>query len=198
MKIERIIFGVIAVLCMGIYAYAESCSSAGSTEVKYSASGCSYTTQTRTCCSDKTWSDWDKACAVQAKCTEDELEDYSRTLRWTYDGGVAGDKTCQKKCVNGDWVYTIIDLTCSTGTSTNYTTDSSDSEDYGCILYTYVADSFYVAGLPSGASTASVSEGDECNDVGDVVYVRVVSGSQVFYQKHTCMRTDDTFESDPC
>ena len=201
MKIERIIFGVIVALSIGVYAYAESCSSVGSTQDKYVANDpdeCSYRMYTRTCCSNKTWSDWDKACQVQSNCTEGEVDEYSVTLRWANDGGVAGDKTCQKKCVNGDWVRTIIDLTCSTGTSTDYSSDSPDSENYGCILYTYVADTSYVANLPSGASTGSVSEGEECNDVGDVVYARVISGSYVWYQKHTCQRTDDTFIGYTC
>ena len=68
MKIERIIFGVIIALSMGVYAYAESCSSAGSKQYKYTASGCSYTTSTRTCCSNGTWSDWDKECCTGAGC----------------------------------------------------------------------------------------------------------------------------------
>ena len=68
MKIERIIFGVIVALSIGVYAYAESCSSVGSTQYKYTASGCSYSTSTRTCCSNKTWSDWDKECCSGAGC----------------------------------------------------------------------------------------------------------------------------------
>ena len=68
MKIERIIFGVIIALSMGVYAYAESCSSAGSKQYKYTASGCSYSTSTRTCCSNGTWSDWDKECCTGAGC----------------------------------------------------------------------------------------------------------------------------------
>ncbi len=43
--------------------YAESCSSAGAVEYKYTASGCSYTTQTRTCCAATgAWSDWGGTC----------------------------------------------------------------------------------------------------------------------------------------
>ena len=72
MKIERIIFGVIIALSMGVYAYAESCSSVGSTQYKYTASGCSYSTSTRTCCSNKTWSDWDSSCPTTPTCGANE------------------------------------------------------------------------------------------------------------------------------
>lgn len=42
---------------------AESCSTAGQTQNKYTASGCSYTTQTRTCCATTgAWSDWGASC----------------------------------------------------------------------------------------------------------------------------------------
>ena len=43
-------------------AYAESCSKGGTTQNKYTASGCSYTTQTRTCCANYQWSEWGKDC----------------------------------------------------------------------------------------------------------------------------------------
>lgn len=45
-----------------ISAYAESCSTVGQVKYKYTASGCSYTTQTRICCSNGSWSDWGGSC----------------------------------------------------------------------------------------------------------------------------------------
>ena len=53
--------------------YAESCSSSGATETKYTASGCSYTTQTRTCCSNGYWSDWGGSCTY---CAGNATYDY--------------------------------------------------------------------------------------------------------------------------
>ena len=46
----------------------------GDTQNKYTASGCSYTTQTRTCCSNGTWSNWDeecKGCEEKSPCSSD-------------------------------------------------------------------------------------------------------------------------------
>ena len=115
MKIERIIFGVIIALSMGVYAYAESCSSVGSTQYKYTPSGCSYTTQTRTCCSNKTWSDWDKECPTTPTCGANECWNGSscaakgETLR-NCSGNVAnttdGKQTRTATCTSGSgWSY---------------------------------------------------------------------------------------------
>ena len=46
----------------------------GNTEDQYTASGCSYSTSTRTCCSDGTWSNWNEECKVceeKKPCTSD-------------------------------------------------------------------------------------------------------------------------------
>ena len=40
----------------------------GQKENKYTASGCSYSTSTRTCCSDGTWSPWDASCPTTKTC----------------------------------------------------------------------------------------------------------------------------------
>ena len=83
MKIERIIFGVIIALSMGVYAYAESCSSKGQVQYKYTASGCSYTTQSRTCCSNGSWSDWGADCPPD--CNSNEIYDSSKKQCCTID-----------------------------------------------------------------------------------------------------------------
>ena len=78
------------VLTGALSANAESCSSVGQTQNKYTASGCSYTTQTRTCCSNKQWSAWGAACPA-AECTDGELKD-------------CGSGECGiKKCSGGFW-----------------------------------------------------------------------------------------------
>ena len=46
----------------------ESCGASGTKEYKYTASGCSYSTSTRTCCSDGTWSPWDASCPTTKTC----------------------------------------------------------------------------------------------------------------------------------
>ena len=82
-----LVFCLFACVSLG---YAESCSSKGQVQYKYTASGCSYTTQSRTCCSNGSWSAWDKPCPV-AECKNGE----------TKQCGSAG---CgQKTCENGRW-----------------------------------------------------------------------------------------------
>ena len=47
-----------------------SCGLSGRKEYKYTASGCSYTTSTRTCCYNGEWSAWDGVCpAAPKQCT---------------------------------------------------------------------------------------------------------------------------------
>ncbi len=115
MKIERIIFGVMLTLSMYIYAYAESCSSVGSTEVKYSASGCSYSTSKRTCCSNKTWSDWDKACPTTPTCGANEC--------WNGSSCAAKEETsrnCSGNVANTTGGTQRRTATCTSGTGWSY------------------------------------------------------------------------------
>ena len=54
------------ILAGALLARAESCSTAGQVQYKYTAGqpdDCSYTTQTRTCCSNKQWSAWGGKCS---------------------------------------------------------------------------------------------------------------------------------------
>ena len=64
---------------LSAFIYAESCS-VGATDKKYTPQGsCDYKTETRTCCEDGTWSDWDKECPSN-KCGTGECYD-SKTMR---------------------------------------------------------------------------------------------------------------------
>ncbi len=74
--VRNIFFSVFCVFACIIAAYAESCNSVGQVQYRYTASGGPYTTQTRTCCSDKQYSEYGKACA---DCTLPE--------GYTYVGG---------------------------------------------------------------------------------------------------------------
>ena len=115
MKTERIIFGVIAALCIGLYAYAESCSTVGTTQNKYTASGCSYTTQTRTCCSNGSWSDWEKSCPATPTCGTNECWDgsscvakgeTSRNCSGNVTNATSGSQTRTATCTSGSgWSY---------------------------------------------------------------------------------------------
>ena len=90
-KMVRNVFFVLFCLfaCVSL-GYAESCSSKGQLQYKYTASGCSYSTSTRTCCSNGSWSAWDKPCPV-AECKNGETKE-------------CGSGKCgQKTCVNGRW-----------------------------------------------------------------------------------------------
>lgn len=74
-------------MSLSVMGYAESCTSAGQVQYKYTASGCSYTTQTRTCCPDKTWSDWDGDCV---SCTSSQCKSGSTCINKVV-GPVAGE-----------------------------------------------------------------------------------------------------------
>ena len=59
------------------------CGTAGTKEYKYTASGCSYSTSTRTCCSSGSWSGWDTACPTTKTC----LQSSKPSTRTTCTGG---------------------------------------------------------------------------------------------------------------
>ena len=80
---------------MSALANAESCTSVGATDKKYTPQGdCAYKTETRTCCEGGTWSEWDKACIK--KCTY-QLETKIQKL-----GGYGTQKACQEYA---DYLY---------------------------------------------------------------------------------------------
>lgn len=74
-KILPTLFAGFALMGFSLCVYAEECSPIGRTQNKYVAGEpdeCSYITQTRTCCRDKNWSDWDKECP---QCSADQCWD---------------------------------------------------------------------------------------------------------------------------
>ncbi len=66
--VRNVFFAVFCFFACASLAHAESCSTAGATQNKYTAEEpCGYKTETRTCCSDKQWSDWGgKCCFLEA------------------------------------------------------------------------------------------------------------------------------------
>ncbi|WP_428065496.1 hypothetical protein [Candidatus Proelusimicrobium volucris] len=60
----KMFFMVLCFLPASVLVYAESCSSVGKIEYKYTAKGCSYITEKRTCCANKTWSAWNGKCPI--------------------------------------------------------------------------------------------------------------------------------------
>ncbi len=60
--VRNIFFTIFCLFACVSLGRAESCSTAGATQNKYTASGCTYTTQSRTCCSNKQWSAWGGSC----------------------------------------------------------------------------------------------------------------------------------------
>ena len=70
----------------------------GDTQNKYTASGCSYSTSTRTCCSYGGWSNWDeecKACEDKNPCTSDADCCNGRSC---IRSGVSVSKVCGVQC----------------------------------------------------------------------------------------------------
>ena len=100
---------------------AESCSTAGQTQNKYTASGCSYTTQTRTCCAATgAWSDWGGSCPScsssqcwnGSKCTDKEA--VSRNCFGNITNATGGTQTRTATCTNGSgWTYGSWTGTCT-------------------------------------------------------------------------------------
>lgn len=95
---------------------------AGAKENKYTASGCSYTTQTRTCCNDKTWSDWDKACSGSSNCSSSQCWNSSTNTCESKPSGSCScsNGTCSRtySCASSGWTYSDI-CTCKSGYEKN-------------------------------------------------------------------------------
>ena len=98
---------------MGVYAYAESCSSAGSKQYKYTASECTYSTSTRTCCAATgEWSAWGGSCPT---CSSEQCwngstcvnrESVSRNCSSYITNAYSGTQTRTATCTSGSgWSY---------------------------------------------------------------------------------------------
>ena len=110
---KKICLTIIVVLAVITLSYAESCSDVGTTENKYTAQGdCNYKTQTRTCCEDGNWSDWDEECKVcgEGECWNGSMCEKPQTSllcksyknKW---GVVGGSLTRKATCTSNGWSY---------------------------------------------------------------------------------------------
>lgn len=118
---------IFCILGCAVAACAESCSTVGAVQNKYMANGCSYTTQTRTCCSGKQWSDWDKECSNPEDCTEvGYWWDGSACVECTnlkestahYIGNGGTENKCPFECAPGEGYADIESGYCSTTCNT--------------------------------------------------------------------------------
>ena len=87
-----------------------SCGTSGTKEYKYTASGCSYSTSTRTCCSDGSWSGWDASCPTTKTCP-------------------TSSKPSTKESCYGGYRYRTVTCNKSTGTWTSGSWGSCDCSD---------------------------------------------------------------------
>ena len=116
---KKIVLTMLIMSVLSAFVYAESCS-VGTTDKKYTPQGdCDYKTETRTCCEDGNWSEWDKTCKPKYKECEEGDEGTATVELWGssayWSGKVVGSKTCQRKCVNGKWEYSLKSISCKSG-----------------------------------------------------------------------------------
>ena len=110
--VRNVFFTIFCLFACVSFGYAESCT-IGAKQYKYMASGCSYTTQTRTCCYGKFWSDWDKSCP-NLTCDESKKPAATETC-CNEETSKCGSKTRTVSCNNltlswtaGSWGSCII------------------------------------------------------------------------------------------
>ena len=82
----------------------ESCGLSGTKQYKYTAdSSCGYSTSTRTCCSDGTWSGWDAACPVKKTCPTSSKPDTRTTCYGGYKTRTVTCNTSTGTWTTGSW-----------------------------------------------------------------------------------------------
>ena len=147
----------------GILKPIETCTK-GATQTKYTASGCTYTTQTRECCG-LTWSGWDEECCSGADCcTSSQCWNgsscvskgvTSRECSDAFENAISGTQTRIATCNNGTgWIYTNWIGTCTCETGYDWSTS-------GCVKqYQPVVCS--ISSCPSGQHLVNAGTEDCC------------------------------------
>ena len=101
----------------------ETCTK-GATQEKYTASGCTYTTQTRECCGITGWSGWDEDCPTQTctSCSSATKPSTSQSCKYgnstTNNGTQTRTVTCNKTTctwTTGSWGACQCSKTCPSG-----------------------------------------------------------------------------------
>ncbi len=119
-KAFLIVFCCLFLLGNSVYAAApllDSCDSPGAKQEKFTASGCDTLTSTRTCCDNKSWSEWDADCPEGTECSADTCLSSSGTC--------LPKPELTRKCVDNyehaaDGIQTRT-VTCSEGSGWNVT-----------------------------------------------------------------------------
>ena len=171
---KKVILSMLVIGIMSALANAESCTSVGATDKKYTPSGCGYKTGNRICCDDKQWSAWkegevSKAADCQKKdCSDGESGTGTVDIRGSngdWSNKTVGKKTCKRVCKNGKWDYSLQSISCGSG----WQEASGGSDGKVCIIGQIGRTSF-IKGHPS-PETPSGTKGlpshyrynDKCN-----------------------------------
>ena len=190
--VRNVFFAIFCLFACVSLGYAESCSSSGSVQYKYTASGCSYTTQTRTCCSNGSWSDWDKDCSLTV-CRNGEVKEIEITLKWVdeYIKDKDAYKVCSYKCENNKWVFSgYSDYGCG---SADWKTPSSQTSDDGeCRAYAWSCE---YEGASLHEELCNENENGTVKSVSYLLQAPTIS-QQVFYTTCRCGYRDDTGHPD--
>ena len=95
---KKVILSMLVIGIMSVLADAESCTSVGATDKKYTPQGdCAYKTETRTCCKGGNWSEWNKECdTLKPNCGELPKEDYKSYIGSNSDW--ATEYNCGANC----------------------------------------------------------------------------------------------------
>lgn len=141
LNIKIILFTVFIIILIPLAVKAESCSTVGEIQTKYTASGCSFTSEIRVCCpGNNQWTAWGSSLTTTC-CTESLSAIYGCGNDKTGRYGIKYNLNCS--CSNKIWVkgsYTITG--CNIGGPTGATSDyqacesKSSSTPYICIAGT--------------------------------------------------------------
>lgn len=160
---KRIILSIFVIVMTSTLVSAESCSNVGKTDKKYTPVGtCDYKTETRTCCDDKQWSEWNKECEnhdglcwngheyrPKPVVAVGELNKIPPGLASRY----CGDSNCSTPNISGSYSWKLI-------TPLRYKLPGNGIGEYNC--------------------TCIEGKGWDCPALNTVTYSVVVSSAEVY------------------
>ena len=173
---KRILTAIIALFAAVNCVYAESCSTANATQSKYTASGCSYTTETRKCCSTTgQWSDWTTGTPDCPTCSSSQCWNGSRCeskavtsmncTTFNYNS-LSGTTTRTATCNPGSgWSYGSWSgkCICKKGFAEKYSSQYFGSK---CFAAVWRARSYTVTSCSSNIKNWADVEGKPCDEEG--------------------------------